>query len=150
MTIKTNFKCNINHKYHKYSSINLGNIGQSKRIRDIYIDDHHVYKDWRRVAYRFQHICWRVPDISIAWVIGHPMVMTEAHYKIVTSRAFRLLHVAETFRVLPEMPESCGCLFLQIWVQRVLKYLSSCLTFWLKYISSSLVKIKTMRVITCM
>lgn len=33
------------------------------------------------------------------------MVMTEAHYKIVTSRAFRLLHVAETFRVLPEMPE---------------------------------------------
>lgn len=33
------------------------------------------------------------------------MVMTEAHYKIVTSRAFRLLHVAETFRVLPEMQQ---------------------------------------------
>lgn len=45
MTIKTYFKCNINHKYHKYSLINLGNIGQSKRIREIYIDDHHVYKD---------------------------------------------------------------------------------------------------------
>lgn len=49
MTIKTNFKCNINHKYHKYGSINLGNIGQCKRIRDIYIDDHHVYIEgaWR-------------------------------------------------------------------------------------------------------
>lgn len=45
MTIKTYFKCNINHKYHKYGSINLGNIGQSKRIREIYIDDHHVYKE---------------------------------------------------------------------------------------------------------
>lgn len=33
------------------------------------------------------------------------MVMTEAHHKIATSRAFRLLHVAETFRVLPERPE---------------------------------------------
>lgn len=42
MTIKTNFECNINHKY---GSINLGNIGQCKRIRDIYIDDHHVSKD---------------------------------------------------------------------------------------------------------
>lgn len=30
------------------------------------------------------------------------MVMTEAHNIIVTSRAFRLLHVAETFREMPE------------------------------------------------
>lgn len=45
MIIKIYFKCNINYKYYKYSLINLGNIGQSKRIREIYIDDYYVYKD---------------------------------------------------------------------------------------------------------
>lgn len=34
MIIKIYFKCNINYKYYKYGLINLGNIGQSKRIRD--------------------------------------------------------------------------------------------------------------------
>lgn len=82
-------------------------------------------------------------------IIGHPMVMPEGHYEIATSWAFRLLYVAETFRVLSERSEK-----LRLFVSTNLSsqsFKNIWLFDWSIYIhsvSSSLIKIKIKRVIT--